>query len=569
MLGTQNEKLLARIIAVGSGFTTIFIVSGSVTDPVNAPKLLSLGVAAAAAFGVVLASGVRRIFNDSKALWALTILFLLIGLFTVFNSQSPLSQGFFGSYGRNNGLLTYAFLSVLLLSGAALRKKESHHKIIVWLLISGIINIVYCLWVILFGDFIGWNNPYGNILGTLGNPNFIGSFLGIFLASYFAFAIKSDGPAWFRYSIFAVIPITAYEIYDSNAIQGRVVGLAGMAIVGFFLLRARVSNVYVWLYSLAVTVAGVFALLGALQVGPLTSLIYKTSVSLRGQYWLAGWNTGDRNPFLGAGMDSFGDWYRRSRDERALELPGINTVVNAAHNVPLDMFAFGGWPLFVTYVLIMSIGGIALLKVILRTRDYDPILSVLTAAWIGYQLQSIISINQIGLAIWGWVLTGAAVSYERVTRARELTPAPKAPNEKFQQRIGNSDNNFLRVIVVSSVSALVGLLMALPPFSADSKWRAAQLARTVESLEQTMQISFFNPANSMKYMSNIISLNQAQLPDLAHKYALEATKWNPESFELWRVLYFLEKSSEAERLEALENMKRLDPLNPDVSAPPK
>ena len=95
------------------------------------------------------------------------------------------------------------------------------------------------------------------------------------------------------------------------------------------------------------------------------------------------------------------------------------------------------------------------------------------------------------------------------------------------------------------------------------------MARTVESLEQTMQKSFFNPANSMKYMSNIISLNQAQLPDLAHKYALEATMWNPESFELWRVLYFLEKSSETEKLEALANMKRLDPLNPDVSAPPQ
>ncbi len=569
MFGTQIEKLLARIIAVGSGFTTIFIVSGSVTDPVNAPKLLSLGVVATASFGVVLASGVRKIFRESMLLWAVSALFLMIGLLSVLNSESPLSQGFFGSYGRNNGFLTYAFLCALLISCASLRKKESHHKIIFWLLISGVVNIIYCLWVILFGDFIGWNNPYGNILGTFGNPNFIGSFLGIFLASYFAFATKSDAPAWFRYSMFAVIPITAYEIYESNAIQGRVVGLTGMAVVGFLLLRARVKNIYVWTYSSLVIVAGVFALLGALQIGPLTSLIYKTSVSLRGQYWLAGWNTGERNPFFGVGMDSFGDWYRRARDEQALELPGINTVVNAAHNVPLDMFAFGGWPLFVTYLLIMCIGGLALLRTIIRTRNYDPILAVLTSAWVGYQLQSIISINQIGLAIWGWVLTGAAISYERITRVNESIANPKNPNEKAQQRSRNSDDNFLKAILVSSVSALVGLLLALPPFAADTKWRAAQLAQTVESLEQTMQISFFNPANSMKYVSNIISLNQAQLPELAHKYALEATRWNPESFELWRVLYFLENSTEAEKLEALANMKRLDPLNPDVSAPPK
>jgi len=56
-------------------------------------------------------------------------------------------------------------------------------------------------------------------------------------------------------------------------------------------------------------------------------------------------------------MDSFGDSYRRMRDPRALELPGVNTVVNAPHNVPIDIFAFGGWTMFIFYLLILLVAG--------------------------------------------------------------------------------------------------------------------------------------------------------------------------------------------------------------------
>jgi hypothetical protein len=33
-------------------------------------------------------------------------------------------------------------------------------------------------------------------------------------------------------------------------------------------------------------------------------------------------------------------------------------------------------------------------------------------AWTCYQVQSLISINQVGLALWGWILTGALIAYE-------------------------------------------------------------------------------------------------------------------------------------------------------------
>ncbi len=78
--------------------------------------------------------------------------------------------------------------------------------------------------------------------------------------------------------------------------------------------------------------------------------------------------------------------------------------------------------------------------------------------------------------------------------------------------------------------------------------------------------SYFNPQNSMKYMTNIQILERSNFPDLSHKYALQAVKWNPESFELWKLLYLIKKSTAEDKALALKNMKRLDPLNPDVTS---
>jgi hypothetical protein len=560
MLTYANEKVLSRVISWGAAFTTIFVISGSVTDPVNAPKLLTLGVMATAGLGVIFADSIVHNFKSSKAIWIACIAFLVFALVSVATSDSPISQGIYGSYGRNNGLLAYIFLALTLLATASFSRLESFRGYIKGLFFAGVINIIYCMWVIVLGDFIGWSNPYGNILGTLGNPNFIGSFLGIFLAAYMAYGVSSQSSKNFKLSMLVVLPVTVFEIVDSHAIQGRVVGAAGVAIVGFFYIRSKFKFIALAIYSTVSIVVGFIALLGALQVGPLTSIIYKTSVSLRGQYWLAGWNTGQFHPFSGVGMDAFGDWYRRSRDIHALELPGLNTVVNASHNVPIDMFAFGGWPLFITYLVIMGFGALSLLRSIKRIQRFDPVLVVITTAWVGYQLQSIISINQIGLAIWGWTLTGAAIAYERMTR-NELEEESNSKKKTVGYPAQNS-----KAVLFATALGLIGLLLALPPLVSDTKWRSAQVSRSVQNIEATMVSTYFNPQTSMRYLTNIQDLEQSNLPDLAHKYALQAVAWNSESYDLWRILYLIRNSTAEEKSLALENMNRLDPLNPDVTS---
>ena len=566
MMTHASERTIARVLAIGSALIAVTVITGTVTDPVNVTKLLVLGGVACGAFGAMLAFGLRQIWSDSKTLLVFVGLFLVASLNTIVNSQAPLVQSIYGVYGRNTAFITYLFLIFILLATVVLRS-ESSFKAIIWgLFAAGLVNVFYCIWAIIFGDFIPWSNPYGNILGTFGNPNFIGAFLGIFASALVAYNFKSGISVKIRAGSAVVFLLAVYAIINSNAIQGRVVVAAGLGIVGFYLIRSKFDKVFApIIYLVFASVAGTFALLGALQIGPLTKYIYKNSVSLRGEYWQAGWNMATDHPLTGVGFDTYGDWYRRARDTQALILPGPNTTTNAAHNVPFDVLAFGGWPLFLSYLGIIALSVIAIIKVTTRQKKYEGIFVTLTTAWICYQLQSIISINQIGLAIWGWLLGGALIAYEISTRPEKNLGegvSAKGNNSKVAKKA--QGETIFSSTLIAGVGIVVGLLLAAPPYSADAKWRTALGSQDVNVVEQALTPGYLNPANSSKYVNAVQILESSKLYDLAYKYAKIAVAFNPDNFDSWKVLYLITNSSAEEKATALVEMKRLDPNNPNV-----
>ena len=568
MINQVAERTIARVLGIGSALVAVVVITGTVTDPVNVTKLFLLGGVAVGAVAVLLAFGLGQLWTSSKSLVVASGLFLIAGINSVLSSEGPLVQNIYGAYGRNTAFVTYILLIFVMLSVTILRT-ESSFTILIWgLLGAGFINVAYCLWVIAFGDFISWNNPYGNILGTFGNPNFIGAFLGLFAASLVAYTFKQGVRIELRIGAALVFLVAIYEIIDSSAIQGRVVVAAGLAIVGFYLVRSKFENVWAQVgYLFFVTTGGVFALLGALQIGPLTKYIYKTSVSLRGEYWQAGWNMGSDHPLTGVGFDTYGDWYRRARDTQALVLPGPNVTTNAAHNVPFDVFAFGGWPLFLSYIAILLLSVVAIIKVTMRVRAYDGVFVTLTTAWVCYQLQAVISINQIGLAIWGWLFGGALIAYEIATKPKKdeaLSESGKGKQISGRGAKRKSSETIFSSTLVAGIGAVVGLLIASPPYSADAKWRSAIASQNVQKVEEALVPGYLNPMNSYKYSSAVQLFESSKLYDLAHKYALIGVEFNPNNFDSWKVLHFITNSTAEEKANALENMKRLDPNNPNV-----
>jgi hypothetical protein len=210
---------------------------------------------------------------------------------------------------------------------------------------------------------------------------------------------------------------------------------------------------------------------------------------------------------------------------------------------------------------------IAIVKVTLRAKKYDAIFVTLTTAWACYQLQSIISINQIGLAVWGWLFGGALIAYEIATRSNsesENTETNKGKSIQGRSSKARQSERIFSSTLLAGIGAVVGLLLAAPPYSADAKWRSALASQDVQKVEAALVPGYLNPQNSYKYTNAVQLFESSKLYDLAYKYALIGVDFNPNNFDSWKVLYLITNSTAEDKARAMENLKRLDPNNPNV-----
>jgi O-antigen ligase len=562
MVEQKVNSTISKLVLFGVPAVTLFLVLNSVTDPVNAPKLTALGTLSGAILLLLLVFKLQYIQENLKSVLVLAALFLAALTNSVINSDSPVSQNIYGVFGRNTGLLTYLCLLIILIGVATASDVTMLKRLVYGFLFAGIANVVYCLWVLSFGDFISWNNPYGTILGFFGNPNFISSFLGMFISVCTAYVLSTQINWKMRLTLLGLSLVAFLEIIQSSSIQGIAVTFFGASLAFYFYLRAKFeSQLPSFSFLLLSIIVGAFGVLGALQKGPL-DFIYKKSVSLRGAYWQTGINIGSDHPLTGVGMDSYGDWYRAYRPPVALiDTPGPKVTTNAAHNVFLDLFSYGGYPLLLAYISLMALGGVAAVKVISRgQKGYDPLFVGLLAIWSTYLLQSLISINQIGLAIWGWSSTGALIAYGVIS---QRVPTEKSLKPDRNQKRANSTKSFISPNLLAGIGALIGVLIAIPPLSGDSKWKSALESRDVTNVEKALIPSYLNPSSSFKYGSAISLFSENGFQELAYKYAKIAVEFNPDFADAWRQLYSVQLSTEIDKSEAMKNLKRLDPNNPD------
>jgi hypothetical protein len=282
---------------------------------------------------------------------------------------------------------------------------------------------------------------------------------------------------------------------------------------------------------------------------------------------------GNANPLSGVGMDAYGDNYRKFRSQvAATTTPGPDTTADSAHNVIIDFFASGGWPLLLSYLATLIIALVALVRVTRRDRTYKPEFVAIASVWICYQLQSIVSINQIGLAIWGWVLTGALVGYERATRNvtiehKEFDEKGRNGNvsssKKIRSKSKDTEQGFTPGLV-GAIGVAIGLLVALPPLTSDLMWRSSFSNFNPQTIEQDTKPTYFAPTNSFLVVSYGMLLESNEYYDLSYKFAKRAVEFNPDNFRSWQLLLSVTNATLDDKVQATANMKRLDPLNPKL-----
>jgi hypothetical protein len=123
-------------LGIGAFLTTVLVYT-QVSDPVNVPKMVVLATLAFGILGAALFSQKLAFITNQRLLIGAAAFFLFFSMLAVIQSESPFNQNFFGTFGRNTGLLTYLSLVFVMIVVATFRAQESFKSIIWALLASG------------------------------------------------------------------------------------------------------------------------------------------------------------------------------------------------------------------------------------------------------------------------------------------------------------------------------------------------------------------------------------------------------------------------------------------------
>ena len=554
--------MIGRVIGWTAIGATLIVTPFASYDPINVPKLAVISSGGFLVLATLLANRRTLLSRQHRSIGILVFLFVVDLLLVLLLSGTNPNQEFFGTYGRATGFVAYVALSGLLLGAAVTASNQLIKSFSNSLIIAGGLSIGYGLLQSLGADPIQWANQYSPVIGFLGNPNFQSSFVGFSGVLAFAFIVGGSTSRIARLSYGLFVTLAIYVISKTDSQQGLLVLAGGITIITFiWVSKSRLK--FLTIPSLLISVlCAAMVLLGSLNSGPLASLLYKESVTYRGDYWRAGWKMTLEHPLLGVGLDSFGDWYRRMRTIEATLRRGPEVTSNAAHNVLLDFSSNGGFPLVTIYLALMALTVVASVKLLIRMKTFDPFVTGLVSVWLAYQAQSIISLNQLGLAVWGWIISGLIIGYEIHTRIQ-----PPAIVEKPQSSKGRSvrKSGSLKIspatLIAAPIGLVIGLLAGLPPFIASAEFKSAMTSRDADSIQQS---AYFWPQDQLRFGQVAILLKANNLDSPAQQVISDGLKKFPNEFGLWRVLSELTTATPEQIAEAKAQMQRLDPFNPDL-----
>ena len=559
MLNNLKSSVAGQLISWTAALTTLAISPWGSYDPVNVPKLAVIAIGGFIALGVMISNREVVTHRSYRFLKYFGLAFTFDLLLVFFVSGTNPYQELFGTFGRATGLVTYLSLTFLLLLAAVSASQLVLTRFAFTLLSVGSLSITYGIAQSLNFDPFNWVNQYSPVIGFLGNPNFQSSLVGfsaVMSVSLFL-AVQKNLVLRGFYLLHAFLAL--YVINASNSQQGALVFVGGSSIVGLIWIS---KSKYKYLTTPALVIVGVsfiFSILGSIKVGPLAKILFKESVTYRGDYWRAGWEMSIQHPFFGVGLDSYGDWYRRTRDITATLRRGPDVTSNAAHNVVIDFSSNGGFPLAMIYIFLLALVVSATVRLVKRAKNFDPSASGLIAVWIAYQAQSIISLNQLGLAVWGWIISGLIIGYEIRSRSDTFADQPNETTKRAGPRVKDKIVKVqAKTMLGMFIGFLVGVLVGLPPLIASSKYKSALETRNAEVIERAAYIWPLDPMR-MEQVAGLLQQNKLEKRGL--KVTLDGVEKFPDSYGLWALLKGMPNASLEQRNKAISELKRLDPNN--------
>jgi putative inorganic carbon (HCO3(-)) transporter len=580
---TEHGRYLLALAVV----LTCALFLPSSADPVNVVKLVSLVLCALAALALVAWSAVRHrllVLPTGPAAWATAALAVAVTVAAV--AAPSTSTAILGAYGRNSGLLAYG--SALLLVAVALTSLRGPRAqaLLVGVTVAGLFTASYGLLQWLGIDAIPWNNPFNPIIAALGNPNFASAYMGIVAPVAIAGALWTGWSRAWRVACGITGALCLLVPLLSDAVQGAIAASAGLSVVAVSVLLGQPARVKrrglaavagAAALSLALLVAGAVA-----AAGPFARFFTGISFESRRVYWDAALAMFRDEPALGVGLDHYGLFWRTHRNAESVELLGVAVggFSDSAHSVPLQMLAQGGLLLGLAYLAFVAVTGWYLVRGLLRLDGADRVLlSAFGGGWLAYQVQSLVSIDQVPLIVLHVALASGVLAVAgpppRVLRLPGAAPEP-APDVgrrrrvPVQQRVRGMSGIDVAALCLLGVVGLGAAWQALAPLRADVAVRTGDLALTQglgnDALDAYGQATDTLPASGRYWLKQAQLLTQVQRTEAAleaYEHAVEADSFN--------VTTHLSRGALTESAGDLETSRRaferaagLDPWNPET-----
>ena len=268
----------------------------------------------------------------------------------------------------------------------------------------------------------------------------------------------------------------------------------------------------------------------------------------------AGWVMTVQHPFFGVGLDSYGDWYREVRGLISTTRTGPERTANTAHNIFLDLSSNGGLPLILSYIALLVFALVIGFRWIRKNKHFDPYFVAIFSCWVAYQIQALVSINQMAVGIWGWILNGALIGYGlSAPLANNVENVRKAKNKKSSTLPASSG-------ALALLFGVVGFALAYIPFNADAKFKSATIKADLNLLMKSVDLPGATSWHLSQTLGSAITNN---FPDQSKVLVGKMLSRYPRDVYGWKMLYYVTSSTPEEKQRAIAKLAQLDPFNPD------
>lgn len=411
---TRSPKSVQYLVLSVASITIFFRTD--VADPFNSVKFILLLLTSGWLIGLLIdsykKSPIKLKSKDASVLILLSIFVSSLLISTLITDVKLV--GFIGDTQRKNGFLSYFCLTIIMLFAARSITFQNVVTVFKTGIFTGLILGVYGIIQITGNDFVKWLNPYNSMISTVGNPNFASAILAVLtLLSTFGLFIENLSK-FYKTLIIVSIAVSIFCIIESDSRQGLLVIFFGLLFYLSVLSYVTLRKLGLVIIIISI-ISSIAAIMGMLQKGPLASLLYKDSVSVRGYYWRAGFKMFKENIFTGVGVDRYGAYFKEFREVSYPLKYGYEIGSSNAHNIIIQLFSTAGLFVGLSYIAVLGYVLFVGLKLIKNTTGSNrKIVISLIAAWLGFQSQTIISIDNIGVSVWGWLFGGAIIGLSNV-----------------------------------------------------------------------------------------------------------------------------------------------------------